>query len=208
MNQDLIRNVMFDLGVVLVHLEYESARERCLAYCDPRRIGKAADFLRLLGRSPVVDAYERGELTAREFYRYFVEHTGFSGGFETFVEIWRSIFRENEPMIEFGRELSARYPIYFMTNASDLHVPWIFSRFPRLAFFRDVACSCYLRAAKPDPEYYRRALAQFGVGAGESLFIDDRPENIEGARALGFRCVLYQSPEQTIADVRAMLIGA
>lgn len=202
-----IRNIMFDLGVVLVHLDYGPARERCLAYCPPDGLARAADFLQLLGRSPVVDAYERGDITARDFFRYFVEHTGFSGDFETFAEIWRSVFRENEPMIDFGRELAARYPVYFMTNASDLHVPWIFTRFPRLNFFRDVACSCYIRAAKPDPAYYQRALAQFGVPAEESLFIDDRPENIESARRLGFHCVLYESPDQAISAARALLQG-
>lgn len=200
-----IRNVMFDLGVVLVHLEYEAARAQCLALCDPARVHGSADFLRLLGRSPVVDAYERGEISARAFFEHFVAHTGFTESFDTFVAIWRSIFRENTPMIELGRELAARHPIYFMTNASDLHVPWIFSRFPSLNFFTDVACSCYIRAAKPDPVYYQRALAQFGVLAHESLFIDDRPENVESARKLGFHCVLYESPEQAIAETRAHL---
>lgn len=200
-----IRYVMFDLGVVLVHLEYEPARRACLALCDPERAEASAEFLRLLGRSPVVDAYERGEISAREFYDHFVGHTGFRGDFNAFAEIWRSIFRENEPMIEFGREVARRFPVYFMTNASDLHVPWIFSRFPRLNFFTDVACSCYLRASKPDPEYYRRALAKFRVPASESLFIDDRPENIESARAVGFHCVLYRDPEQAIRETRAVL---
>ncbi len=200
-----IRNIMFDLGVVLVHLEYEPAREKCLALCDPARVTGSADFLRLLGRSPIVDAYERGEISARAFFDHFVAHTGFTADFDTFTDIWRSIFRENTPMIAFGRELAERYPIYFMTNASDLHVPWIFTRYPSLNFFKDVACSCYVRAAKPDPLYYTRALDQFGAAAHESLFIDDRPENVESARKLGFRCVLYESPEQAIADARALL---
>ncbi len=200
-----IRQVMFDLGVVLMHLEYDAAREACLALCDPARVSGSRDFLKLLGRSPVVDAYERGELTAREFFAHFAAHTGFSGGFETFVDIWRSIFRENTPMIELGRRVAEHYPVYFMTNASDLHVPWIFDRYPNLRFFTDVACSCYIGAAKPDPVYYKRALAKFGVEADSSLFIDDRPENVESARALGFRCVLYESPEQAIAETRAFL---
>jgi FMN phosphatase YigB (HAD superfamily) len=196
---------MFDLGVVLMHLEYDAAREACLALCDPARVHRSRDFLNVLGRSPIVDAYERGELSARAFFDHFVAHTGFSGSFETFVAIWRSIFRENAPMIEFGRRVAERWPVFFMTNASDLHVPWIFERFPSLNFFTDVACSCYIGAAKPDPTYYTRALAKFGVDAASSLFVDDRPENIEAARALGFRGVLYESPEQAIAEMRALL---
>lgn len=195
-----IRQVMFDLGVVLMHLEYEPARDACLAHCDPARLAASGDFLRLLGRTPVVDAYERGELDARQFFDHFVAHTGFRGSLDEFAGIWRSIFRENTPMIDLGHRLAARYPVYFMTNASDLHVPWIFDAYPRLRFFKDYACSCYIGASKPDPAFYTRALERFGVDAASSLFIDDRPENVDAARALGFRCVLYQHPEQAVGE--------
>ena len=204
MNQP-IQQVMFDLGVVLLHLEYEPARAACLARCDPARVAGTGDFLRLLGRSPVVDAYERGELSARAFYEHFVAHTGFSGSLDDFTDIWRGIFRENTPMLDLGHRVAAHYPVYFMTNASDLHVPWVFDRYPRLRFFRDVACSCYLGAAKPHEDFYARALKQFGVAAETSLFIDDRPENVEAARRMGFHCVLYESPDQAIGDTLKFL---
>lgn len=203
-----VRQVMFDLGVVLLHLEYEGAREACLAECDPARTAASGDFLRLLGRTPVVDAYERGEMSARAFYEHFVAQTGFRGSLERFTGIWRGIFRENEPMIDLGRRLAERYPVYFMTNASDLHVPWVFDRYPRLRFFRDYAASCYVRAAKPDPVFYERALARFGVEAAASVFIDDRPENVETARAMGFRCVLYENPDQAIGETLKILDSA
>ncbi len=199
---------MFDLGVVLVHLDYTPAVARCVPLCDPAKIAHSHSFLGLLGRTPIVDAYERGEMSARAFFDHFVEHTGFHGSFDEFADIWRSIFRENTPMIDFGRELARRYPVYFMTNASDLHVPWVFEHLPRLNFHRDVACSCYVHATKPDPLFYQRALAQFGVRAEESLFIDDRPENVEGAARLGFRAILYESPDQAIRLAQNLLDSA
>lgn len=203
-----IQNVMFDLGVVLLHLDYEPALRQCIPLCDPERIAHSGSFLSLLGRTPIVDAYERGELTAREFFARFVEHTGFRGSFEDFTAIWRSIFRENTPMLDLGRRLARTYPVYFMTNASDLHVPWVFDQYPNLRFFKDYACSCYVRASKPDRLFYERALARFGVRPETSLFIDDRPENVEGARALGFPCVLYVSPEQAIGETLNLLDSA
>ena len=200
-----IKQIMFDLGVVLLHLDYEEARAACLKRCDPRRLDASGDFLRLLGRTPIVDAYERGAMTAQQFFEQFANRTGFQGTLDEFAEIWRSIFRENTPMIELGHRLAARYPIYFMTNASDLHVPWVFDAFPRLRFSRDYAASCYVGAAKPERAFYERALQQFGVKAAQSLFIDDRPENIEAARQLGFHCVLYEQPEQAIRETLKIL---
>lgn len=199
---------MFDLGVVLLHLEYERARDACIKLCDPTRLAESGRFLSLLGRTKEVDAYERGDLSAQQLFDFFVESTGFSGSLETFADIWRSIFRENEPMIEFGRNLARRYPIYFMTNAGDVHVPWVFTRFPRLRFFRDVAASCYINAMKPEALFYERALAKFDVRPETSLFIDDRPENIESARAAGFQCVLYENPDQAIRESLNLLESA
>ena len=200
-----IKNVMFDLGVVLVHLDYGPAIRRCLPLCDPDRIGHSEQFLSLLGRTPLVDAYERGEMSAREFFQHFVEQTGFRGDFDTFADIWRDIFQENTPMVDLGQELARTYPVYFMSNASDLHVPWVFDRFPRLRFHKDCAVSWELRAGKPDPTFYERALARFGVAAQESLFIDDRPENVESALQMGFQAILYQSADQAIRDARSLL---
>ncbi len=200
-----IKNVMFDLGVVLVHLEYEPAIQRCLPLCDPAKTPNSQSFLSLGGRTPLVDAYERGEMTDREFFDHFVEQTGFRGSFEEFTAIWRSIFRENTPMLDLGHQLARSYPIYFMSNASDLHVPWVFDHFPSLRFFTDYAVSWDVRAGKPDPAFYERALARFGVKAEESLFIDDRPENVESAERLGFRCILYQDAPQAIGETLKML---
>lgn len=200
-----IHNVMFDLGMVLLHLEYGPALERCLPLCDPAKVHRGESFLKLLGRTPIVDAYERGEMSAREFFDRFVEHTGFRGDLDTFAAIWRGIFRENTPMIDFAHEVAARMPVYVMTNASDLHVPWVFERYPRLRFFRDYASSWEMRAGKPDAVYYERALARFGARAGESLLIDDRPENVEGARRLGMAAVLYENPEDAIRQTRALI---
>ena len=43
---------------------------------------------------------------------------------------------------------------------------------------------------KPDVEIYRTFLAKYGLRAEECLFIDDREENVSGAKAVGFNgCV-------------------
>ncbi|HEY8239825.1 MAG TPA: HAD family phosphatase [Kiritimatiellia bacterium] len=205
MKQGPFENVFFDLGVVLLHLIYEPAVKELIAHCDPARHHTTQSFFSLLGRTHLVDDYERGDLTAAEYFAKFRDATGFRGGFESFAAIWRSIFEENTPMIDFARDLAKRHRVYILTNASDLHVPWVFERYPRLNFFTDYACSCYLRATKPSPEFYKRSLEKFGTPAGTCLFIDDRPENVEGAEACGIRSILYTTPEATIgAVIRAL----
>jgi putative hydrolase of the HAD superfamily len=51
-----------------------------------------------------------------------------------------------------------------------------------------------LRVAKPEAAIYRHALDGLGLAAGEALFLDDRAENVEGARAAGLRALQFRSP--------------
>ncbi|GBF06609.1 HAD family hydrolase [Deinococcus aerius] len=54
----------------------------------------------------------------------------------------------------------------------------------------DVAvASCTVGAHKPEARAFTSALERLGLPAGAVLFVDDRPENVEAARALGMRAV-------------------
>lgn len=47
------------------------------------------------------------------------------------------------------------------------------------------------KLCKPDPRIYRLLLSRYGLEAGETVFIDDRPDNIEGAKSMGMRGIVY-----------------
>jgi putative hydrolase of the HAD superfamily len=57
--------------------------------------------------------------------------------------------------------------------------------------FDAVVVSYEVACAKPDPAIYTLTLQRLGVGAGESLFVDDRAENIDAARRLGLETLLF-----------------
>ena len=59
--------------------------------------------------------------------------------------------------------------------------------------------------AKPDPAIFLHAAAQMGVSAQESIFIDDRAENVEGACQAGMEAFLFESSEQTITRLKTLL---
>jgi putative hydrolase of the HAD superfamily len=70
---------------------------------------------------------------------------------------------------------------------------------PVAAHFEHCAFSCYLPAAKPDPESFLTVLAQLGASPADVIFVDDRPENITGAEHLGIRGVRCTGADQTRA---------
>ncbi|MHB8094616.1 MAG: HAD-IA family hydrolase, partial [Candidatus Aminicenantales bacterium] len=73
---------------------------------------------------------------------------------------------------------------------------------PEVFFFDDYILSFELGIAKPEPGIYREALRRAGCRAGECVFIDDIPENVEAAVKLGIAGIVYR-PE---TDLEAELL--
>jgi len=64
-----------------------------------------------------------------------------------------------------------------------------------LDHFDHVTFSYELRKVKPQPEIYVDAIQGLGIEPEQALFLDDRAENVEGARAAGLQAVLYTTWE-------------
>ena len=54
---------------------------------------------------------------------------------------------------------------------------------------------------QPDPEVYRRCVASLGVEPDATLFVDDSPANVEGARAAGLHVHHYTDQEGLATDL-------
>ena len=49
---------------------------------------------------------------------------------------------------------------------------------------------------KPDPRIFQLALQRFGIKAEETVFIDDNPNNVAGANALGIKGILFEGKDK------------
>ena len=61
--------------------------------------------------------------------------------------------------------------------------------------------SCALKSAKPDPECFQATLALLGAEPGDVIFLDDRPDNVAGAAALGIRSIQFTDAPAARADL-------
>ena len=71
-----------------------------------------------------------------------------------------------------------------------------------LPHFHYLVFSCELGLTKPDAAIYHACLKGMGVTPEESLFIDDRLVNVEGARAAGMRALIFRSVDQLATDIQ------
>ncbi len=181
----MLRAFIFDIGNVILRFDFQHAMRKLEQHCNPI----AESILELI--EPVKLAYEGGRMERADFQAELRAILRYTGTDADFVAAWEDIFTENQPMVRLIEALEPQYPLYLLSNTSDIHVDFIFRRYPVFGRFRDAVYSYKVRASKPEREIYEIAARQFGVEPAEAFFIDDLAPNIATAAAVGFQTHHY-----------------
>jgi HAD superfamily hydrolase (TIGR01509 family) len=110
---------------------------------------------------------------------------------EEFFELFNSHFTVHDEVLPLVAGLAGRVRLGLLSNTNAVHARWIRARLPMLEAFDAVLLSNEVRAAKPDPRFYRRALDELRAQPSRTLFFDDVEAYVEAARALGIRAEVF-----------------
>ena len=103
------------------------------------------------------------------------------------------------------QELKAKgYRIYYLSNFSEKAYVDCMDALDFLSYTDGGILSYREKVVKPAPEIYRLLLSRYSLNAEESVFIDDTPINVEGARAVGMYGIRFETKEQAEAELRAL----
>ena len=117
--------------------------------------------------------------------------------------------KPNVPIIELMARLGDEgYRMALLTNNVREWEPYWRAMAPIDDLFELVVDSAFVGMRKPDREIYDLTVARLGVAAHECLFVDDLERNCDAAREAGMTAVLYRSPAQASAEIRAALRAA
>ena len=102
---------------------------------------------------------------------------------------------------------AAGYKLYVLSNMSRKFIDFLRQQ-PVYRHFDGEVISCEEGVAKPQPEIYELLLQRFDLNPAETLFIDDRKENVEAAAAKGIRTVHFNRMdyEGSCLSLREMLL--
>ena len=185
-----MRAVIFDFGMVLTGLPDANAHAEMLRITglEPERFEKFYWADR--------HAYDEGKLTGLGFWQKLVRDAGLSLPDSTIEELnrwdarmWTTV---DPAMLAWQRQLKQDGILTaVLSNIGDSVHESLEREFDWLADFDALVWSYQLRVAKPEPAIFHYALKQLGTSAAETLFIDDKPANVEAARALGMKALVY-----------------
>jgi putative hydrolase of the HAD superfamily len=193
--------IYFDLGNVLLKFSHRlAARQMADVAGVTEEMAWNAVF-----ESGLSDRYELGHITSRDFFEHFCRATSSRPDFQQLLHAVSDIFELNTAIVPLVTHLhSAHRRLGILSNTNEAH--WQFVSQGRYAIIRDFfpvkALSFQLKSMKPQPEIYTAAAALAGFDPQEIFFMDDRTENVAGARAVGFDAVLYENPRQLADELR------
>ncbi|HLX94677.1 MAG TPA: HAD family phosphatase [Verrucomicrobiae bacterium] len=190
--------IVFDLGKVLVDFDYSIAVSRIAGRSRLAPSGVERFFF----HSPLLVDYESGRLTRQEFFEQARQATGFCGGLEEFGEFFADIFTEIAPMIGLHATLRRRgCQTFIFSNTNDLAVEHIDRNFPFFRNFDGYIYSYKVGAMKPEAKIYESLETLTGRQGPQIIYLDDRPENVAAGAERGWRAILHETPEKSIAAI-------
>lgn len=195
-----LRAVVFDYGMVLSGPPHPEVHEEL-----KRITGLSHEAFE---RSYWTDrlAYDRGDLTGLAFWEKFVSDAGLSNSAEEIAQLnrldasmWSTL---NERTLAWHKQLKAHgLKTGILSNMGDSVLEVILEKFAWIEDFDVLIWSYQHRLIKPDPAIYELLLDRLGTAPEETLFLDDKLENIEGARRLGIRGFQFSTVDQLRQDL-------
>jgi putative hydrolase of the HAD superfamily len=194
--------LIFDFGNVVAFFDYQKACDRLGA-----RMGISGQAVRerLLeaGFPALLEQLELGQIMPSAFAERVLGLCGASASYEDFVRDWEDIFSLNEPVAQLVRRLKSRgYVLVLGSNTNVLHATHYRRRFAAtLGLFDDLILSYEVGCLKPESRFYEACVVAAGMPASSCVFVDDMPENVEGARRAGLMALRYVGTPALVADL-------
>ena len=193
----MIKNIVFDMGKVLLQYDPHAV---CRQYCQSPE--EEAVVFRELFEGPEWVLMDKGEMTPDESLEQIKQRVPekFHKALTECLQNWTICMIPVPGAKDFVKEVrNAGYDLYVLSNAAPAFYDYFPKEYP-LEIFDDVVVSCDVHKVKPDPAIYLHLLRTNELRSQECLFIDDSPANVETAKDLGMKAMVFDGDWRKIRE--------
>ncbi len=178
-----VTTVIFDMDDVLCRLDDEKRIAYLHALCGMPH----EEIAHAIWGSGFENRTDAGEFSAEEYLVEFGKQIGHPITRAQWCEYRKSGMTPITPMLEFAESLRETHKLGILTNNGLLLQEEIDTLFPELRpiFGENIFCSAQFRIQKPEPLAFLSVCSVLDAIPEKTLFIDDRGENVDGARLAG-----------------------
>ena len=189
-----IKNIVFDLGGVLVDLDFKAA----INGLQQAGFANVKEQLQSFDREGIFQKFELGEMTAEEFRTAIRENSTVTLTDEEIDALWNAMLLEiPREKLELILDLRGKYMVYLLSNTNSIHWDYVcknafnYRGFRVNDYFEETFLSYEMHLAKPDKAIFEKVLQDANLLAEETLFIDDSEANCKAAEEVGIHAHHY-----------------
>ncbi len=187
-----INTIIFDLGNVLVDVDYPN-------FCKVMN-WDYDKFMKFILSDFFLD-FERGKHSVQEFFKELSCYIPLT---KEDQERYKNNLTKKFPLRPrtWARlhYLKKKYRVILFSNTNVLDYEALDKEFELKRVIRNSYVSYAQGYIKPEPEAYKRVEELFKIVPKNTLFVDDKPENIQGARHAGWHAEITEN-EQRLFEV-------
>ena len=189
----MIRNIIFDVGKVLVSYEPE-AYMRKLGLDEAAR----AAVNQAMFENPLWGQADKGVMTPEEFLEAYIAG---APEYEKEIRLIHSTVGNTVELLPYVmdwiEDLKKRgYGIYILSNYGENMWNQTRDKMQFLSLADGAVFSYTCKMLKPEKEIYLYLCEKYGLIPEECVFIDDRQVNIEGGQKVGIQGILFKDYDQ------------
>ncbi len=200
-----IECVIFDFGEVLLELDYT----RVISGFSNISNKHESAIQEVIVTAPLLQEFEMGQITAGEFRSGVNDLLGMSLKAGAFDKIWNSMLKHlPRDRMNLLKEVNDEYETFILSNSNVIHE----EAFNKMIYdvtgkssLHDCVSKCYfsqdIGLRKPNQNCYEYVINEIGVAPEKMLFLDDRSDNIEGAKLAGLNVFQVTSADEQLHTI-------
>ncbi len=186
-----IDTLLFDLGGVVLNIAPQNTIDAFLKL----GLTDIQDQITHGHHTGLFKAFEQGAVTESDFLSQIKEEISSPVDDQQIIEAWNAMLLDlPAPRVHIIETLKKNHNVYLLSNTNSLHRSCFDTAAKGYAslsqLFHQVYYSYELKISKPDARAFEKVIEASGLQPASTLFLDDSPQNIETAKALGFQTVL------------------
>lgn len=198
-----IKNLILDYGNVLFEIDFKRAQDAFSAL----GVKDIEKFFSHKAHHNLFNDFEEGKISPQAFrdgIREVAANNSLSD--QQIDNAWNSLLIgvPNESIHELLLDLKSKYRLFLLSNNNEIHYQWILNYLKEKwqldnydNHFETAYFSHIMQLRKPNAEIFQKVIEEQNINAEETLFVDDSPQHLEGAKKLGFNTLLMDvKPEQ------------
>jgi glucose-1-phosphatase len=194
-NMTGIKNIIFDLGNVLLNISYEATIKAFedLGFTNFKEIYSS------LKQSNLFDDLETGKINTEQFISAIQNMSNKELTSQQIIDAWNAIILDFPIRnLQILQQLQLHYNIFLLSNTNEIHEACYNKLlmetcgYPTMSvFFDKIYLSHHVGMRKPNIEIYEYVLQDRNLKPSETLFIDDLEANIKGAQKCGLQTIHF-----------------